>query len=106
MASVRVYEPYEGIKENLCIEFFKSCERLQNIQYPNSDFGVHYLDIMKDMHIGFERLQRVLISISHNWGYFKVNYGYTYRGWNVNIEMHKPIVVDRCPILHLRVKKT
>ena len=100
MTSVYIYTPYAYISESLCLEFFKTCEQLQD---PNTDFGVHYLDIMKEMHISFNRLERVLKSIFYNWAYFKLHYGYTYHGWNVNVDMHKPIVVDRKPILYLRV---
>ena len=103
MGSVHIYEPYKKVTKEMCITFFKVCEELQK---PKSDFGVHYLDIMKGMHVGFDRLQNILISISRNWGYFKVHYGYSYRGWVVNVDMHKRIIVDGTPMLYLRVNNT
>jgi len=100
MARLHVYEPVGNISEKLCVEFFKTCEKLQK---PDSDGGVHYLDIMKEMHVGFDRLQDVLTSITRNWAYFKVHHGYTYRGWTVNVDRHKRLVVCGKPMLHLRV---
>lgn len=99
--NIHIYYPIDQIKEELCLEFLRICEKLQ----PKGSFhGVHYTDIMLEMHVGFKKLQSILNSISHNWGYFKVKYGYTMEGWCVNVDRHKRLVVDGSPVLRIRVE--
>ena len=72
--SFHTFAAYGRIKEPLCLSFFETVLRLQ------VEAGLHghvsYKDIMPAMHIGRERLQRVLDCIGRNWLYFKIEKGY------------------------------
>ena len=66
---------YDRIKENLCIKVLEHVyNKVQDEMY--SFTGYRCRDILKDLHIGQDRFQRILNCIYRNWIYFKVIYGY------------------------------
>ena len=66
---------YDRIKENLCIKVLEHVHnKVQDDMY--SFTGYKCRDILKDLHIGKDRFQRILNCIYRNWIYFKITYGY------------------------------
>ena len=66
---------YNQIKENLCIKVLEHIyEKIQDDKY--SFTGYICKDVLKDLHIGPDRFQRILNCIYMNCVYFKITYGY------------------------------
>lgn len=66
---------YDNIKEDLCVKVIEHI--YQKVQDKNYSFtGYKCKDILKDLHIGPNRFQRILNCIYRNWIYFKIVYGY------------------------------
>lgn len=55
---------HERIKEPLCLEFFKTCITYQREDRHKAFTGISYKELMQRMHIGRERLQRLLTAWS------------------------------------------
>lgn len=66
---------YDTIKEDLCIKVIEHIyQKIQDNKY--SFTGYKCKDILKDLHIGPNRFQRILNCIYRNWVYFKIKHGY------------------------------
>ena len=66
---------YDMIKEDLCIKVIEHIyQKAQDDKY--SFTGYKCKDILKDLHIGTNRFQRILNCIYRNWVYFKIKYVY------------------------------
>lgn len=94
------------IKESLCIEFFEACLKLQENQPYKKYKIVSYREVMPYMHIGRDRLQRVLDSITRNKIYFKLK-GYRIYGSNIvsSIDWSKRFTLFGEPVYHFHVEK-
>lgn len=99
------YVEVEGIKEDLCMKFFETCEKLQN-EAPKFH-NVSYKEIMPAMHIRRNRFQRMLNSISRNLLYFKIEKGYIVSGSNISgaVDWSKRFMLFGKPVYHFKVER-
>ena len=96
---------HNRIKEPLCLSFFETVLRLQVEAGPHGH--VSYKDIMPTMHIGRERLQRVLDCIGRNWLYFKIEKGYMLTVSNIvmSVDWSKRFTYRGTPAYHFKVER-
>lgn len=103
---MRNYIETEKIKESLCIEYFEACLKLQE-DCPYNHKIVSYKEVMPYMHIGRDRLQRVLNAITRNKIYFKLKRGYTIIGTNISsgVDWSKRFMLFDKPVYHFHVER-
>jgi len=96
---------YERIKEPLCLELFKTCIAYQREDKWKAFTGINYKELMKRMHIGRDRLQRLLNCIKRNWLYFKIEHGYIVEVHNIvqTIDWSKRFIYDGKPFYHIKI---
>ena len=103
--SFHTFVEYNRIKEPLCLSFFETVLRLQVDDSPHGH--VSYKDIMPTMHIGRERLQRVLDCIGRNWLYFKIEKGYMLTVSNIvmSVDWSRRFTYRGEPAYHFKVER-
>jgi len=103
--SFHTFAAYGRIKEPLCLSFFETVLRLQVEAGPHR--LVSYKDIMPEMHISRERLQRVLDCIGRNWLYFKIEKGYMLTVSNIvmSVDWSRRFMYRGAPAYHFKVEK-
>lgn len=74
---------FNGIKEKICIEILEYIyNKMQNdARVAFTGYPCKY--ILKDLHIGSVRFQKILDCINRNNVYFKWKYGYTIQAFNI-----------------------
>lgn len=96
---------YERIKEPLCLEFFKTCIAYQREDRQQAFTGISYKELMRRMHIGRERLQRLCDCIGRNWFYFKIEHGYMIEAHNIvsSVDWSKRFVIFGEPFYYIKI---
>lgn len=104
--SIHTFSEYARVKEPLCLSFFETCLRLQ--EKKGAHTRVSYKDIMPAMHIGRDRLQRVLDCIARNRVYFKIKKGFVLEVSNIvmSVDWSRRFDYMGRPAYHFMVKKT
>lgn len=111
--SIHIFQETERIKEPLCIQFFETCIKLQNkkrkyyITNKTLSFPVSYKELMKEMHIGRERFQRLLNCVERNEIYFKLEKGFIINTSNIvsSIDWSKRFIYKKSPIYHIKIER-
>lgn len=96
---------FERIKEPLCLELFRTCIAYQSEDKQKAFTGINYKELMKRMHIGRDRLQRLLNCIKRNWLYFKIEHGYMVEVHNIvqSIDWSERFIYDGKPFYHIKI---
>ncbi len=96
---------YERIKEPLCLEFFNTIIDFQREDKHQAFTGISYKELMRRMHIGRNRLQRLLNCVRRNWIYFKIEHGYMVEVHNIvsSIDWSKRFIYDGQPFYLIKI---
>ena len=102
---IHEFVEYERIKEPLCLEFFKTCIGFQREDKHQDFTGISYKELMKRMHIGRDRLQRLLNCVHRNWVYFKLEHGYMVEVHNIvsSVDWSRRFFYDGQPFYHIKI---
>ena len=105
MRMIHEFTEYERIKEPLCLEFFKTVIAFQREDKHQDFTGISYKELMKRMHIGRDRLQRLLNCVHRNWVYFKLERGYMVEVHNITsgVDWSRRFFYDGQPFYHIKI---
>lgn len=108
--SLHQFEIVDGIKKELCLKFIETYFRLAEESPYHSEFEqerISYKQLMPAMHIGRERFQRLLNSISRNRIYIKLELGYEIIGSNISsgVDWSRRFKLYGEPVYHFCIKK-
>lgn len=102
---IHEFVEHERIKEPLCLEFFKTIIAFQREDKHQDFTGISYKELMKRMHIGRDRLQRLLNCVHRNWVYFKLERGYMVEVHNITsgVDWSRRFFYDGQPFYHIKI---
>lgn len=108
--SLHQFEIVDGIKEDLCIKFIDTYFQLakESPYYGRtSTVRISYKQIMPAMHIGKERFQKLLNSITRNRIYIRLELGYVIIGSNISgaVDWSRRFMLYNEPVFHFRIEK-
>ena len=104
--SFHTFHEVGRIKEPICLVFFETCARLQAACTEPIPI-VSYKILMKEMHIGRDRLQRLLDCVGENELYFKVERKYILEVSNIviGVDWGKRFIYKGRPAYNFHVRR-